>query len=277
MKFKQPIVDKISVEGDSYRISSEPFYAPQASEISVFEAAWRNYIPVLLKGPTGCGKTRFMEHMAWRLKRPLITISCHDDLTASDLVGRFLIVGGETRWIDGPLTTAVRLGALCYLDEIVEARKDTTVVIHPLADDRRMLPIEKTGEVLPAPAEFCLSISYNPGYQSVLKDLKQSTRQRFVAIDFDYPNAELEQQIVVHESGLAPDAAALLIRYARMTRNLKGSGLEEGASTRLLVHAAKLMKSGIDPQLACRVAIAESLTDEPDMLAAVNELGSSLF
>ncbi len=218
-----------------------------------------------------------MEHMAWRLERPLITISCHDDLTASDLVGRFLIVGGETRWIDGPLTNAVRSGALCYLDEIVEARKDTTVVIHPLADDRRMLPIEKTGEVLSAPSEFGLSISYNPGYQSVLKDLKQSTRQRFIAIDFDYPVAELEQQIVVHESGLSPDTVALLIRYAGMTRNLKGSGLEEGASTRLLVHAAKLMKSGIAPQLACRVAIAESLTDEPDMLAAVNELGSSLF
>ena len=271
------MIEKISAEGDSYRIPSEPFYAPQADEISVFEVAWRNHIPVLLKGPTGCGKTRFMEHMAWRLERPLITISCHDDLTASDLVGRFLIVGGETRWIDGPLTTAVRSGALCYLDEIVEARKDTTVVIHPLADDRRMLPIEKTGEVLPAPAEFGLSISYNPGYQSVLKDLKQSTRQRFVAIDFDYPDAELEQQIVVHESGLDPDTVTLLIRYAGMTRNLKGSGLEEGASTRLLVHAAKLMKSGIAPQLACRVAIAESLTDEPDMLAAVKALGSSLF
>jgi nitric oxide reductase NorQ protein len=277
VNFNKTIVEKISAEGDSYRIASEPFYTPQADEIAVFEAAWRNHIPVLLKGPTGCGKTRFMEYMAWRLERPLITISCHDDLTASDLVGRFLIVGGETRWIDGPLTTAVRSGALCYLDEIVEARKDTTVVIHPLADDRRMLPIEKTGEVLPASAEFGLSISYNPGYQSVLKDLKQSTRQRFVAIEFDYPDAELEQKIVVHESGLDSDTAALLVRYAGMTRNLKGNGLEEGASTRLLVHAAKLMKSGITPQLACRVAIAESLTDEPDMLAAINELGSSLF
>ena len=277
MNLQKIMVEKISAEGDSYRIPSEPFYASQADEISVFEVAWRNHIPVLLKGPTGCGKTRFMEHMAWHLERPLITISCHDDLTASDLVGRFLIVGGETRWIDGPLTNAVRSGALCYLDEIVEARKDTTVVIHPLADDRRMLPIEKTGEVLSAPSEIGLSISYNPGYQSVLKDLKQSTRQRFIAIDFDYPDAKLEQQIVVHESGLSPDTVALLIRYAGMTRNLKGSGLEEGASTRLLVHAAKLMKSGIAPQLACRVAIAESLTDEPDMLAAVNELGSSLF
>ena len=270
-------LEKISIDDGSYHIVSEPFYAPQGDEISLFAAAWKNHIPTLLKGPTGCGKTRFMEHMAWRLKQPLITISCHDDLTASDLVGRFLIVGGETRWIDGPLTTAVRSGALCYLDEIVEARKDTTVVIHPLADDRRMLPIEKTGEVLLAPAEFCLAISYNPGYQNVLKDLKQSTRQRFVAIDFTYPEAKLEQQIVIHETGLDFDTASLLVRYAEMTRNLKGNGLEEGASTRLLVHAAKLMKSGIMPRSACRVAIAEALTDEPDMLTVVNELGSALF
>jgi nitric oxide reductase NorQ protein len=218
-----------------------------------------------------------MEHMAWRLKRPLVTVSCHDDLTASDLVGRYLIVGGETRWIDGPLTHAVRMGALCYLDEIVEARKDTTVVIHPLADDRRVLPIEKTGETVKAPGEFCLAISYNPGYQSVLKDLKQSTRQRFVAIDFDYPEAELEASIVAHESGIDKQMAQLLVRYAAMTRNLKGNGLEEGASTRLLVHAAKLMHSGVEPLTACRGAIAASLTDEPDMQAAVNELGTTLF
>ncbi|MBO68225.1 MAG: AAA family ATPase [Acidiferrobacteraceae bacterium] len=270
-------VSSVTTESEHYRIHSEPFYAPQNDEIAVFEAAWQNSIPILLKGPTGCGKTRFMEHMAWRLERPLITISCHDDLTASDLVGRFLIVGGETRWVDGPLTTAVRIGGLCYLDEIVEARKDTTVVIHPLADDRRMLPIEKTGEVLPAPSEFCLSISYNPGYQSVIKDLKQSTRQRFVAIEFDYPDVSLEQKIVMHESGLDQHTTELLVRFAGMTRNLKGNGLEEGASTRLLVHAAKLMGSGIDPKLACRVAIAEPLTDEPDMLTAVIELGTSLF
>ncbi len=258
-------------------IDTEPFYATQGDEVTLFEAAWHNQLPVLLKGPTGCGKTRFMEYMAWRLKRPLITVSCHDDLTAADLVGRYLIVGGETRWIDGPLSQAIRAGALCYLDEIVEARKDTTVIIHPLADDRRQLPIEKTGEVLNASPEFCLAISYNPGYQSVLKDLKQSTRQRFVAIDFDYPDEKLERDIVVHESGIDRETAARLVRFAGMTRNLKGNGLEEGASTRLLVHAAKLMASGIDADTACRYAIAESLTDEPEMLAAIKELGGSLF
>jgi len=207
-------------------IDTEPFYATQGDEVALFEAAWHNQLPVLLKGPTGCGKTRFMEYMAWRLKRPLITVSCHDDLTAADLVGRYLIVGGETRWIDGPLSQAIRAGALCYLDEIVEARKDTTVIIHPLADDRRQLPIEKTGEVLNASPEFCLAISYNPGYQSVLKDLKQSTRQRFVAIDFDYPDEKLERDIVVHESGIDRETAARFVRFAGMTRNLKGNGLE---------------------------------------------------
>ena len=277
MKHTNAVMDRISVGSDDYRIDSEPFYIAQNSEIELFETAWRNRIPVLLKGPTGCGKTRFMEYMAWRLGRPLVTVSCHDDLTASDRVGRFLIIGGETRWIDGPLATAVRIGALCYLDEIVEARKDTIVVIHPLADDRRRLPVEKTGELLQAPAEFCLAISYNPGYQSVLKDLKQSTRQRFVAIDFDYPDPAIEQQIIVRESELDDATATLLVRFASMTRNLKGNGLEEGASTRLLVHAAKLMKDGINPQVACRGAITESLTDEPDMLAAISELGSALF
>ncbi|MGI9311502.1 MAG: CbbQ/NirQ/NorQ/GpvN family protein [bacterium] len=260
-----------------YRIHDEPYYAPQHDEIELFEAAYRNAIPVLLKGPTGCGKTRFVEHLAWRLARPLVTVSCHDDLTAADLVGRYLIVGGETRWTDGPLCRAVRAGGICYLDEIVEARKDTTVVIHPLADDRRALPIEKTGELLAAPPEFHLVISYNPGYQSVLKDLKQSTRQRFVSIEFAYPHAELETEIIVAESGLGQHDAAKLVKYAGMTRNLKGSGLEEGASTRLLVHAAKLMASGIAPRAACRGAIAETLTDDPDMLTAINELGASLF
>ena len=260
-----------------YAIPDEPFYAEQQDEISIFEAAYQNNIPVLLKGPTGCGKTRFMEHMAWRLKRPRITVSCHDDLTAADLVGRYLIIGGETRWTDGPLTRAVRGGGICYLDEIVEARKDTTVVIHPLADDRRALPIEKTGELISAPPEFCLAISYNPGYQSVLKDLKQSTRQRFVSIEFDYPKTDQEIGIVVRESGLDEEMAARLVKYAGMTRNLKGSGLEEGASTRLLVHAAKLMASGVDPRVACRSAISETLTDDPDMLKAVNELSASLF
>ena len=260
-----------------FRIHSEPYYEPVNDEIAIFEAAWKNGLPVLVKGPTGCGKTRFMEYMAWRLKRPLITVSCHDDLTAADLVGRYLVKGGETVWVDGPLTRAVRLGALCYLDEVVEARKDTLVVIHPLADDRRSLPMEKLGEVLNAPAEFGLAISYNPGYQSVLKDLKQSTRQRFVALEFDYPDAALERRIVARESGLDDATADRLVRFAQLTRNLKGSGLDEGASTRLLVHAGKLMASGIPPVTACQCAIAQALTDEPDMLAAVQELASTLF
>ena len=260
-----------------YLISEQPFYAPQKNEIELFEAACQNRIPVLLKGPTGCGKTRFMEHMAWRLQRPLITVSCHDDLTAADLVGRYLIIGGETRWIDGPLSRAVRGGGICYLDEIVEARKDTTVVIHPLADNRRVLPIEKTNELLSAPDRFCLTVSYNPGYQSVLKDLKQSTRQRFVSIDFDYPEAALECAIISTESKLDQAASARLVKFADMTRNLKGKGLDEGASTRLLVHAAKLMMSGIEPRAACSGAICDTLSDDPEMLRALDELAASLF
>ena len=258
-------------------IEKEPYYEAVGDEIQLFEAAYRQQIPVLLKGPTGCGKTRFMEYMAWRLKRPLITVSCHDDLTASDLVGRYLVKGGETVWVDGPLTRAVRCGGICYLDEIVEARKDTMVVIHPLADDRRTLPMEKLGQLVEAPPEFCLAISYNPGYQSVLKDLKQSTRQRFVALEFDYPAAELERRIVVTESGVDAGMAEKLVKFAQMTRNLKGSGLEEGASTRLLVHAGKLISSGIDPVVACRSAVAQAVTDDADMLAAIRELSSSLF
>jgi nitric oxide reductase NorQ protein len=262
---------------EEYFISEEPYYETVGNEIEVFQAAYANQLPVLLKGPTGCGKTRFMEHMAWRLKRPLITVSCHDDLTASDLVGRFLISGGETVWVDGPLARAVRSGGICYLDEIVEARKDTTVVIHPLADDRRVLPMEKLGELLEAGSDFCMAISYNPGYQSVLKDLKQSTRQRFVALEFDYPAAALEAKIVVNETGIDANVADQLVKFAEMTRNLKGSGLEEGASTRLLVHAAKLMKSGVDPVVACRSSIAQSLTDDAEMLLAVKELSASVF
>lgn len=262
---------------EEYFIENEPYYEPVGEEIEVFIAAYEQQIPVLLKGPTGCGKTRFMEHMAWRLKKPLITVSCHDDLTASDLVGRFLISGGETKWIDGPLARSVRHGAICYLDEIVEARKDTTVVIHPLADDRRVLPMEKVGEILEATADFCLAISYNPGYQSVLKDLKQSTRQRFVALEFDYPSAELESRIIQNETSIEPSMADRLVKFAHMTRNLKGSGLEEGASTRLLVHAAKLINSGISPVTACHTSISQALTDDMEMLSAVNELSSSLF
>ena len=262
---------------EEFIIEKEPYYQPVGDEIAVFEAAYQQKLPVLLKGPTGCGKTRFMEHMAWRLKRPLITVSCHDDLTASDLVGRYLVKGGETVWIDGPLAAAVRSGAICYLDEIVEARKDTMVVIHPLADDRRALPIEKLGELIEAGDEFCLAISYNPGYQSVLKDLKQSTRQRFVALDFDYPSAQLEATILMKETGIEADLANKLVKFAGMTRNLKGSGLDEGASTRLLVHAAKLIRAGVTPVTACHTAIAQALTDDAEMLAAINELSASLF
>ena len=266
-----------TLKTEEYFISEEPFYQPVADEIAVFEAAYKQKLPILLKGPTGCGKTRFMEYMAWRLKRPLITVSCHDDLTASDLVGRYLISNGETVWIDGPLARAVRNGAICYLDEIVEARKDTMVVIHPLADDRRVLPMEKRGELLSASNEFCLSVSYNPGYQSVLKDLKQSTRQRFVALEFDYPDTELEASIISREANIESSLAHKLVKFAHMTRNLKGSGLEEGASTRLLVHAARLIQDGISPVTACHCAIAQALTDDPEMLAAINELSSSLF
>ncbi len=258
-------------------IEEEPYYEPVANEIEVFDAAYKNQLPVLLKGPTGCGKTRFMEHMAWRIKRPLITVSCHDDLTASDLVGRFLVRGGETVWVDGPLARAVRCGGICYLDEIVEARKDTTVIIHPLADNRRVLPIEKLGELVEASVEFCMVISYNPGYQSVLKDLKQSTRQRFVALEFDYPCSDTEQKIVMRESGLDEDIAAKLVQFAHMTRHLKGSGLDEGASTRLLVHAGKLIQSGIEPVVACDSAIAQALSDDSEILMAIKELSGSLF
>lgn len=262
---------------EQHFITDEPYYVATGSEIAVFEAAYNNRLPVLLKGPTGCGKTRFMEYMAWRLQRPLITVSCHDDLTASDLVGRYLVKGGETVWVDGPLARAVRAGGICYLDEIVEARKDTMVVIHPLADDRRVLPMEKLGTLLQAGPEFCLAISYNPGYQSVLKDLKQSTRQRFVALEFDYPSAELEQRIVASEAAVDAAMAEKLVKFAHMTRNLKGNGLEEGASTRLLVHAGKLIASGVAPVTACAGAIAQALTDDPEMLAAINELSASLF
>ena len=262
---------------EEYRVTAEPYYEPTGNEIAIFESAYRSKLAISLRGPTGCGKTRFMEYMAWRLQLPLITVSCHDDLTASDLIGRYLITENRTQWIDGPLTAAVRAGAICYLDEIVEARADTTVVIHPLADDRRVLPIEKLGELIIAHDAFCMTISYNPGYQSVLKDIKQSTRQRFVTLDFDYPGAELEQKILRAESGVDAEQARLLVRFAHLTRNLKGAGLDEGASTRLLVHAGKLMVSGIDPIDACAGAVSQALTDDRDMIAAVNELCASVF
>lgn len=265
------------IKTEEFIIREEPFYLATDRETEIFEAAYRNRIPVLLKGPTGCGKTRFMQYMSWRLKRPLITVSCHDDLTASDLVGRYLVQGGETVWIDGPLTKAVRTGGFCYLDEIVEARKDTTVVIHPLADDRRILPIEKRGEVLEAPPEFLLGISYNPGYQSVLKDLKQSTRQRFLALEFTYPDRKLETAIVMHESGMDEEICGRLVILAEKTRNLKDRGLIEGASTRLLIHAAKLISAGIGAEKACSVCVAEPLTDDHEMLEALAELIRSIF
>ncbi len=262
---------------EEHRITSEPFYLPQANEIEVGLAASANRLPLLLKGPTGCGKTRFMQYLAWRLKRPLITVSCHDDLSTSDLVGRFLVKSNEAVWQDGPLTLAVRAGAICYLDEIVEARKDTTVVIHPLTDDRRELPVEKLGKLYSAAPDFMLAVSYNPGYQSVLKDLKPSTRQRFVSLSFDYPPAELEKEIVIQESGIDERTAIQVVRLATMTRSLKESGLAEGASTRLIIQTVRLISSGIDTVTACRAGMLESLTDDPELLAAMDEMVFSLF
>jgi nitric oxide reductase NorQ protein len=264
-------------EIENYFVETQPYYLPTSNEVELFRQAYLNQLPVLLKGPTGCGKTRFMEYMAWFLKRPLITVACHDDLTSGDLVGRYLIQGSETVWIDGPLTRAVRVGGLCYLDEIVEARKDTTVVIHPLADDRRILTIEKRGEILVAPPEFMLIISFNPGYQSIMKDLKPSTRQRFVSIEFDYPELKSESEIVVQESGVDEENAKLLVKLGQMTRNLKEKGLDEGASTRLLVHAGKLIKSGIEPQEACKAAITNTLSDDVEMQVSMQEMVNSLF
>jgi len=258
-------------------IKAEPYYLPAANEIEIAETAYRHGLPLLLKGPTGCGKTRFMQFLAWKLDRPLITVSCHDDLSTADLVGRYLIKGNDTVWVDGPLAIAVRTGAICYLDEIVEARKDTTVVIHPLADDRRELPVEKTNEIITAPDEFMLAVSYNPGYQSVLKDLKQSTRQRFVSMHFDYPDPELETQIVAAEAKTEEHIAATLVKLANMTRGLKDAGLQEGASTRLLIHAAKFIGSGIPARQACQVAITETLTDEQELLESLGDMIDSVF
>ena len=258
-------------------IEREPYYEPVGDEIALFEAAWHTQIPVLLKGPTGCGKTRFMEHMAWRLRRPLITVSCHDDLTAADLVGRYLITGNETVWVDGPLARAVRCGGICYLDEVVEARKDTTVVVHPLTDSRRRMVIDKTGEHLTAHPDFMMVVSYNPGYQSVLKDLKQSTRQRFVALDFDYPPPTLEASIVARETGIELATAEQLVKVAGLTRNLKGQGLDEGASTRLLVHAGHLIAAGVAPRDACQAAIGRALSDDADSIASVDDLIRAVF
>ncbi len=253
----------------AFAIEREPYYLATGDEEALFAAAYADRIPVMLKGPTGCGKTRFVEYMAWRLGKPLITVACHEDMTASDLVGRFLLDAGGTVWHDGPLTMAVRYGGICYLDEIVEARQDTTVVIHPLTDDRRILALEKKGEVIRAHPDFHLVISYNPGYQSVLKDLKESTKQRFGAIDFTYPNAALETEIVAREAGVTPEIARTLVTIAEKSRNLKGHGLDEGASTRMLIQAGRLMGRGIALKAACQVAVVLPITDDEDIRAAL--------
>jgi nitric oxide reductase NorQ protein len=268
---------------EEFVIADEPYYIPLADEVEIFTSAYRARLPVLLKGPTGCGKTRFVEFMAYRLGKelgvsiPLITVACHEDLTGSDLVGRYLLKGEETVWVDGPLARAVKNGAICYLDEIVEARKDTTVLIHPLADYRRVLPIEKRGEILEAHENFLLVISYNPGYQSVLKNLKHSTRQRFVAIEFHYPAREVEARIIAHESGADFDTALDLAKLGEKVRNLRDQGLEEGVSTRLLIYAGQLMAQGIAPRRACEAAVAEAVADEADVVKGIREVISAIF
>lgn len=254
-----------------------PFYQAQGQEIELFEHAYRRQLPVLLKGPTGCGKTRFVEYMAAKLGRPLHTVACHDDLSAADLVGRHLIGEGTTYWNDGPLTRAVREGAICYLDEVVEARKDTTVILHPLSDNRRILPLERTGETLHAPPEFMLVVSYNPGYQNLLKGMKPSTRQRFVALRFDYPPPELESRIMQQETAIDAALASTLVKLANALRVLKEHDLEESASTRLLVYTATLIADGFAPLDACRAALIEPLTDDAETVEALMEVVRSFF
>ncbi len=260
-----------------YLVQSEPYYVPTGKEVEVFEEASRQQFGVLLKGPTGSGKTRFVSYMAWKLRRPLITVACHEDLSASDLVGRYLFVDGATVWVDGPLSMAVKMGAICYLDEVVEARNDSLVVIHPLADDRRILPVEKRSEVLHAPPEFMLVVSYNPAYQSIMKDLKQSTRQRFVGLSFEYPDRDLETEIVAHESGVDRETAGHLVRVADRIRKLKNHGLDEGVSTRLLIYAGKLMAAGVEPAAACRATIVEPLCDDRDLQRSMVEVVRDFF
>ncbi len=254
-----------------------PFYQSAGDEVEVFQHAWKNRLPLLIKGPTGCGKTRFVSHMAARLGLPLYTVACHDDLTAADLVGRPLNGDGKTVWWDGPHTRAVREGGHCYLAEVVEARKDTTVVLHPLADDRRVLPIDRTGELLEAPPSFMLVVSYNPGYQNLLKGMKPSTRQRFVSLRFDFPRPEQEEAVLIGETACAPDLARRLVAIANALRALKDRDLEEAASTRLLVYAALLIKDGMDPVAACRVGIVESLTDDADVAEGLMEVVAATF
>jgi len=262
---------------DQYRIRQEPYYRPVGNEVQLYEAAYSVRMPVMLKGPTGCGKSRFVEYMAWKLGRPLVTVACNEDMTASDLVGRFLLDATGTRWQDGPLTVAARIGAICYLDEVVEARQDTTVVIHPLTDHRRTLPLDKKGELVQAHPEFQLVISYNPGYQNLMKDLKQSTKQRFGALDFSYPEAETEAEIVAHESGVDTATASKLVSVAQRARNLKGHGLDEGISTRLLVYAGNLIAKGIEPKSACMMTLVRPITDDPDMRETLDAAIATYF
>jgi nitric oxide reductase NorQ protein len=262
---------------EQYRIAEEPYYHPVADEIELFEAGYAAKMPMMLKGPTGCGKTRFVEYMAWKLRKPLVTVACNEDMTASDLVGRFLLDASGTRWQDGPLAIAARHGAICYLDEVVEARQDTTVVIHPLTDNRRVLPLEKKGELLRAHPDFYLVISYNPGYQSLMKDLKQSTKQRFGALDFNYPEHGVEVEIVAHEAKIEAVVADKLVSIAERARNLKGHGLDEGISTRMLIHAGSLIARGVAPVAACRVALVRPITDDPDMRDALDAAVATFF
>jgi len=262
---------------DQYLVREEPYYRAVADEVEMYQAAYEVRMPVMLKGPTGCGKSRFVEYMAWKLQKPLITIACNEDMTASDLVGRFLLDINGTRWQDGPLTVAARVGAICYLDEVVEARQDTTVVIHPLTDHRRQLPLEKKGELVNAHEDFQIVISYNPGYQSLMKDLKQSTKQRFGGMKFDYADIEVEVEIVAHEGGVDREVAEKLVQVAHRSRNLKGHGLDEGMSTRLLVYAAQLMSKGISAEQACTMALVTPLTDDPDMRDTLEAAVTTFF
>ena len=254
-----------TIDVGQYLVTQQPYYCPVSNEVELYEAAYSVRMPVMLKGPTGCGKSRFVEYMAWKLKKPLITVACNEDMTASDLVGRYLLDASGTKWHDGPLTVAARVGAICYLDGVVEARQDTTVVIHPLTDHRRQLPLEKKGEMVNCHPDFQLVISYNPGYQSLMKDLKQSTKQRFGAIDFDYPDAEVESDIIMHETKVDIATAEKLVQIAHRARNLKGHGLDEGISTRLLTYAGTLIAKGIAPKAACQMTLVRPITDDPDM------------
>ena len=270
-------MSKIDIDIDQYKIKQQPFYQAQNNEVALYEAAYSARLPVMIKGPTGCGKSRFIEHMAWKLGKQLITVACNEDMTASDLVGRYLLDANGTRWLDGPLTVAARIGAICYLDEIVEARQDTTVVIHPLTDHRRTLPLDKKGELVDAHEDFQLVISYNPGYQSLMKDLKQSTKQRFTALDFDYPDTKVEVSIVAKEAGIDEPMAEKLVKIAHTARHLKGHGLDEGISTRLLVYAAMLMNKGVDAPSACRMALVRPITDDADIRSTLDHAIDAIF